>query len=54
MNFTAPWAWSGLRRSCRRPGLEEGRSRAGATGRKTSNVRGVGKQGRGGGRGALA
>lgn len=49
MNFTAPWAWSGLRRSCRKPGLEEGRSQAAAMGRRTLNVRGR----QGGGEGEL-
>ena len=55
MNFTAPWAWSASRRSYRRPGPEEGRSRAEATGRQTLNVRGLGEAGASGvGRGALA
>lgn len=40
MNFTALWVWSGLRRSCRRLGLEAERSQAAAMGRKTLNVRG--------------
>ena len=43
MNSTAPWAWSGLRRSFRRRGPEEGRSSAAAMGRKTLNVRGSGE-----------
>lgn len=47
MNFTAPWVWSGSRRSSRRLGLEEGRSQAAATGRKTLNVRGRPSRGRG-------
>lgn len=41
MSFTVPWAWSGSKRSSRRLGLEEGRSQAAATGRKTLNVRGA-------------
>lgn len=45
MNFTAPWAWSALRRSFWRQGLEEGRSQAAAMGRKTLNVRGYPEEG---------
>lgn len=43
MNSTAPWAWSGSRRSFRRRGPEEGKSSAAAMGRKTLNVRGSGE-----------
>lgn len=48
MNFTAPWAWSGLRRSYMRPGLAEGRSQAAAMGRKTLSVRGQAGKGEAG------
>lgn len=48
MSCTAPWVWSGLRRSCRRLGPEGERSPAAAMGRKTLNVSGQCGGGRGG------
>lgn len=43
-NFTAPWAWSGLRRSFKKLGPVEGRSQAAAMGRKTLSVRGQARE----------
>lgn len=54
MSFTAPWVWSALRRSYRRPGLEEEKSQAAAMGRKTLNVSGRSESGRQGPSGLTA